>query len=107
MREEINRTDPRFQKKLQELTKRFRGVKKNAESETAINAHKLDLRDGFVYFWSDNSDIAKLIKRSAGHIVSIQDCGETVCFKVSRKGFRGCCHAFKLSGTGESNAQTK
>lgn len=97
MREEIKRGDSRFEKKLQELKKRFTGVKKSAESETAVNAQKQDLRDGFVYFWSDNSDITKLIKRSASHIIAVRDCGETVCFKVSKDGFRGCCHAFKLS----------
>ena len=82
-RERVNREDANFEKKLDELKHRFAGVKKNA--------------DGFVTFWSDNSDITQLISRSSGYIVSVLDCGETVRFHVDRKGFRSCYHAFKLS----------
>ena len=96
-RERVNREDANFEKKLDELKHRFAGVKKNAESETAVNVNKQDLKDGFVTFWSDNSDITQLISRSSGYIVSVLDCGETVRFHVDRKGFRSCYHAFKLS----------
>jgi|TARA_R110000824_G_scaffold78222_10_gene197568 hypothetical protein len=97
MRERINRGDATFEAKLTELKKRFTGVKKSAESETAVNVNKQDLKDGYVTFWSDNSDITQLINRSAGYIVSVMDCGETVRIRMSRKGFRSCYHAFKLS----------
>ena len=97
MRERVNREDSNFEAKLDELRQRFAGVKKSAESETAVNVNKQDLKDGFVTFWSDNSDITQLISRSAGYIVSIMDCGETVRIRMDRKGFRSCYHAFKLS----------
>ena len=97
MREQIKRGDPRFEPKLQEIRNRFSGRGGGPDSESAINAHKQDIKEGFVYFWSDNSDIATLIKRSAAYILEVMDCDETVRFKVDRQGFRSCCHAFKLS----------
>ena len=97
MEEDIKRDDPRFKAKLQEIRKRFTGRGGGPDAETAVNAHKQDLKEGFVYFWSDNSDIATVIKRSAAYILEVKDCDETVRFKIDRKGFRSCCHAFKLS----------
>ena len=97
MREEIKRGDPRFSTKLKELKKRFSGKGGIPESESSVGAYKPDLKDGFVYFWSDNSDVATLIKRSAGYILEVLDCDETVRFKMDKKGFRSCCHAFKIS----------
>ena len=97
MRERVKRGDSNFESKLDVIKARFAGVKKSAESETAVNVNKQDLKDGFVTFWSDNSDITQLITRSAGYIVSVMDCGETVRFQMDRKGFRSCYHAFKLS----------
>jgi len=97
MSKEIKRGDPAFTPKLQELKKRFTGKGGDPESETSVNSQKQDLKDGFVYFWSDNSDVANLIKRSEGYLIAVLDCGETVRFKVDKKGFRNCCHAFKLS----------
>ena len=96
-REELKRGEPGFEQKLEELQKRFSGVKKNAESETAVNVNKQDLKDGYVTFWSDNSDITQLINRSSAYIVAVMDCDETVRFHLDRKGFRSCYHAFKLS----------
>ena len=52
MRERINRDDDNFEAKLAELKKRFTGVKKSAESETAVNVNKQDLKDGYLTFWS-------------------------------------------------------
>tara|TARA_R110000824_G_scaffold11622_13_gene50970 strand:+ start:5934 stop:6257 length:324 start_codon:yes stop_codon:yes gene_type:complete len=93
----IKKGEPGFEEKLDELQKRFSGVKKSAESETAVNANKWELSRGFVSFWSDNSDITQLIKRSRGYIIGVEDRDETVWLRVDRKGFRSCCHAFKLS----------
>jgi len=97
MKESIKKGDPGFEAKLEELEKRFSGVKKNFESETAINANKLELGLGYVTFWSDNSDVTQLLRRSKSYVVSVLDCGETVCLHLDREGFRSCYHAFKLS----------
>jgi hypothetical protein len=93
----LKRGEPGFEQKLEELKRKFSGVKKSAESETAVNANKQDLKDGYVTFWSDNSDITQLINRSSAYILSVMDCDETVRFHIDRKGFRSCYHAFKLS----------
>jgi len=97
MIKEIRKGDNNFNEKLRQLEARYTGKKKNFESETAVNVNKHDLQLGYVTFWSDNGDIAKLIKRSKGYILSIEDDGESVSIKVDKKGFRSCFHAFKIS----------
>jgi hypothetical protein len=97
MRKRLNRGDPGFESKLEELRKRFTGVKKNADSETAVNVNKFELDNGYVTFWSDNSDITQLLKRSSGYVVSVLDLGDSVRIHLERAGFRSCYHAFKLS----------
>ena len=97
MRESIKKGDPGFESKLEELEKRFSGVKKNFESETAVNVNKYELGEGYVTFWSDNSDITQLLRRSKGYVEAVLDCGETVRLHLDRQGFRSCYHAFKLS----------
>ena len=97
----LRRGESGFEEKLDELKQRFAGVKKSAESETAVNACKYELSRGYVSFWSDNSDVTQLIKRSRQYILEVQDRGETVWIQVDRKGFRSCYHAFKLSRNAE------
>ena len=97
MIKEIVKGDIDFEKKLRELEKRFTGRKKNFESETAINVNKYELNQGYVTFWSDNGDIAKLIKRSKGYILSVNDHGDSATIKMDKRGFRSCFHAFKIS----------
>ena len=91
------KTDPDFDVKIKNLSKRFKGKGGGPDRETAINAHKKDLSDGYVLFCSDNSDITNLISRSKNYILEVRDYGENVVIKMDRKGFRSCFHAFKIS----------
>ena len=89
--------DENFLKNIFGIAERFKGKGGGPESESAVNAQKQDLQDGFVWFWSDNSDITNLISRSTKYILEVVDYNETVSIKVARKGFRSCYHAFKVS----------
>ena len=89
--------EPDFLKNIKSVAKRFKGKGGGPESESAVNAFKEDLKDGFVWFWSDNSDVSNLIARSAKYILEVNDFKDTVSIKMDRKGFRSCCHAFKVS----------
>jgi hypothetical protein len=86
-----------FLENILAVAERFKGRGGGPDSESAVNAQKQDLQDGFVTFWSDNSDITNLINRSANYILELNDHEETVSMKIDKKGFRSCCHAFKLS----------
>ena len=92
--------DKDFLKDIKKIARRFKGKGGGPDSETAVNAHKQDIQDGWVWFWSDNSDITNLISRSTGYILEVKDHGETVGMKMDKKGFRSCCHAFKVSNKG-------
>ena len=91
------KNDKDFSKRVNEVAKRFKGKGGGPDSETAINAFKQDLGDGYVTFYSDNSDITNLLTRSKGFVLEITDFGENVIIKLDRKGFRSCFHAFKIS----------
>ena len=96
------KNDKDFSKRVNEVAKRFKGKGGGPDSETAINAFKQDLGDGYVTFYSDNSDITNLLTRSKGFVLEITDFGENVIIKLDRKGFRSCFHAFKISKQGEN-----
>ena len=89
--------DADFNKRINEVAKRFKGKGGGPESETAVNAFKQDMGDGYVTFCSDNSDITNLLTRSKGYVLEVTDYGENVIIKLDRKGFRSCFHAFKIS----------
>ena len=89
--------DKDFQKNILAVSKRFKGKGGDADSESAINAHKQDIQDGYVWFSSDNSDITNLISRSGKNILELRDGGDFVIIKMDKKGFRSCCHAFKVA----------
>ncbi len=90
------RGEESFLKNIKKVAKRFKGKGGGPDSETAVNAHKQDIQDGWVWFWSDNSDITNLITRSSKYILELNDHGETVGMKIDKKGFRSCYHAFKV-----------
>ena len=96
--------DDNFLKNIKKIARRFKGKGGGPDSETAVSAHKQDLQDGWVWFWSDNSDITNVITRSIGYILEVRDHGETVGMKIDKKGFRSCYHAFKVSKKGAVNA---
>ena len=89
--------DQDFRKNILAVSKRFKGKGGDADSESAINAHKQDIQDGYVWFSSDNSDITNLISRSARNILELTDNGDSVIIKMDKKGFRSCYHAFKVA----------
>ena len=91
------KNEPDFQEKLQELHARFKGKGGTPESESAINNNKYDLKDGFVWFYSDNCDVSKLIQRSDSYILEVRDHGHSVDFKMDKRGFRSCINAFKVN----------
>ena len=100
MKKVYKRDDPNFNEKITEVAKRFKGKGGGPDSETAINAYKQDLGDGYVSFYSDNSDITNLLSRSKDYVLEVIDYGENVSIKIDKKGFRSCYHAFKLSKQG-------
>ena len=95
--------DKNFLKNIKKIAKRFKGKGGGPESESAVTANKQDIQDGFVWFWSDNSDITNLIARSTRYILEVIDHGHAVGMKIDKKGFRSCCHAFKVSKKGAVN----
>ena len=64
----FTRDDKEFEKKLKNISARFKGIGGGPESESAVVACKIDIKDGFVWFWADNSDITNLISRSKKYI---------------------------------------
>jgi len=85
-----------FRKNILSVSKRFKGKGGGPESESGVDAHKEDIKDGFVWFSSDNSDVTNLIHRSYRYILELKDFGDAVVVKMDSKGFRSCCHAFKV-----------
>ena len=62
-----------FFRNIKAVAKRFKGKGGGPESESAVNSNKADLKDGFVWFWSDNSDVTNLITRSTEYILEVND----------------------------------
>tara|TARA_R110002073_G_scaffold124774_1_gene269149 strand:+ start:713 stop:1015 length:303 start_codon:yes stop_codon:yes gene_type:complete len=91
------REDADFSKKVAAIAKRFKGKGGGPDAESCINANKHDINQGFVYFWSDNSDVANLLNRSMKYVLEVSDYGETVQIKMDKTGFRSCVHSFKVA----------
>jgi len=85
-----------FRKNILAVSKRFKGKGGGPESESGIDAHKEDVKEGFVWFSSDNRDVTNLISRSYKYILELHDRGESVMIKMDSRGFRSCVHAFKV-----------
>lgn len=88
--------DKNFRKNILAVSKRFKGKGGGPESESGIDASKEDIKEGFVWFASDNRDITNLISRSYRYILELHDRGDSVMVKMDAKGFRSCVHAFKV-----------
>jgi len=89
--------DKDFDKVIEEIRKRFHGCGGDEESESHLCNNKQDLKDGYVYFWSNNKDVAKLITRSKKYILEAKDMGYAVQFKMAKEGFRNVTSAFKVA----------
>jgi hypothetical protein len=96
MKKVYKRGDKDFFDKLKKVAKKFKGKGGGPDAESAVNAHKGDIKEGYVTFWSDNSDITNLLTRSRKYVLAVEDYGETVCIRMDKRGFRSCIHAFKV-----------
>ena len=96
----IKNSDQNFNTTLDELVKRFHGQGGDEWSESHLCCNKQDLKEGFVYVWSNNKDVAKLITRSRQFILEVRDLDEAVQFKMAKQGFRSVITAFKVGKQG-------
>lgn len=85
-----------FEEKLKDIASRFKGKGGGPEAESSVCASKMDIKDGYVWFWSDNSDVTNIISRSTKYILEVKDCYETIGMKIDKTGFRGCTYCFKV-----------
>jgi len=86
-----------FRKNILAISRRFKGKGGGPDAESGVDAYKEDIKEGFVWFSSDNSDVTNLIRRSSKYILELKDYGDSVIMKMNKDGFRSCCHAFKIS----------
>jgi hypothetical protein len=93
----LTKENPNFNNILDELAVRFKGKGGGPESESAVTANKEDIKDGYVWFYSCNSDVSKLINRSRKYILEVRDSGDYVSMKMNSDGFRGTVYSFKVS----------
>ena len=84
-----------FEQALQDLAARYKGLGGGPDSESSVHASKQDIREGFAWFWSDNSDVSNLIQRSREYILEIRDHGDNISLKLDKSGYRGPIYAFR------------
>ena len=84
-----------FEKALQDLASRYKGLGGGPNRESSAYASKQDIREGFAWFWSDNSDVSNLIQRSKDFILEVRDFGDNVSMKIDKRGYRGPIYAFR------------
>ena len=84
-----------FEAALQKIANRYKGLGGGPTSESSVHASKQDIKEGFAWFWSDNSDVSNLIQRSKEYILEVRDFGDNVSFKLDKKGYRGPIYAFR------------
>ena len=81
---------------IDELIKKYKNKKGDEESETIICDNNMDKRvDNTVSVWAMASDVAKIAERCRNAIVSFEERGNGVDFKIHRKAFRGAVYAFR------------
>ena len=84
-----------FEKALQDIARKYKGLGGGPNSESSVHASKQDIREGFAWFWSDNSDVSNLIQRSKDFILEVRDFGDNVSMKIDKRGYRGPIYAFR------------
>ena len=82
-------------KTIDEILNLFKGKGGDPESESVLLDSNHDKKDGFVSFYSNKSDAAKVIERCKEGIISFELIGDGVQLKIDRKWFRGMVFAFK------------
>tara|TARA_R100000406_G_scaffold93736_1_gene84367 strand:+ start:865 stop:1191 length:327 start_codon:yes stop_codon:yes gene_type:complete len=84
-----------FEQALQDLAARYKGLGGGPDSESSVHASKQDIREGFAWFWSDNSDVSNLIQRSKDYILEVRDHGGNISMRIDKRGYRGPIYAFR------------
>ena len=84
-----------FEEALQDLASKYKGLGGGPHSESSVHASKQDIKEGYAWFWSDNSDISNLIQRSRDYILEVRDFGGNVSMKIDKRGYRGPIYAFR------------
>ena len=85
---------------LQDLANRYKGLGGGPDSESSVHASKQDIKEGYAWFWSDNSDVSNLIQRSKEYILEVRDFGGNVSMKVDKRAYRGTIYAFRPDKNG-------
>ena len=80
---------------LNEIKKHFKGKGGGPEGESHIIDANADKKEGFVWFYSNKSDAAKVIDRCKGNIIECRFLDSGVQLKIARKAFRGMHCAFR------------
>ena len=84
-----------FDQALEKIAERYKGLGGGPTSESSVHASKQDIKEGFAWFWSDNSDVSNLIQRSKDYILEVRDFGDNISFKLDKNGYRGPIYAFR------------
>ena len=84
-----------FELALQDIAHRYKGLGGGPNSESSVHASKQDIKEGFAWFWSDNSDVSNLIQRSKDYILEVRDHGGNISFKLDKAAYRGPIYAFR------------
>ncbi len=80
---------------LEEIKKHFKGKGGGPEGESHIIDANPDKKEGFVWFYSNKADAAKVIERCGDLVVDYNFLGSGVQLKIDRKAFRGMHCAFR------------
>lgn len=94
-----------FEEALQYLASEYKGLGGGPDSESSVHASKQDIKDGYAWFWSDNSDISNLIQRSRDYILEVRDFDGMVSMKLDKRGYRGPIYAFRPDRNGSSEEE--
>ena len=81
--------------RLNEIAKYFKGKGGGPEGESHIIDANADKKEGFVWFYSNKSDAAKVIERCKENIIECRFLDSGVQLKIARKAFRGMHCAFR------------
>ena len=84
-----------FEEALSDLAARYKGLGGGPHSESSVHASKQDIREGYAWFWSDNSDVSNLIQRSKEYILEVRDFGGNISMKLDKRVYRGSIYAFR------------
>ena len=80
---------------LNEVKSYFKGKGGGPEGESHIIDANADKKEGFVWFYSNKADAAKVIDRCAKDILDYHFLDSGIQLKIARKAFRGMQYAFR------------